>query len=122
MTSKRSEGNDSEKYIKKTFTLYIMKKKTFPNEVYIMAETDTLNFVTKSSTRAHRLKFMIGDIFINAAVCLKCKDYIRSLHVHDFKWCKCSNVAVDGGSHYVKRSFKTKQYIDVIEMFHDISK
>lgn len=34
--------------------------------------------------------------------CLKCKDEIWSRHVHDFRWCKCKCVAVDGGRHYLK--------------------
>lgn len=39
----------------------------------------------------------------NRAQCLKCKDIIESKHRHDFKWCKCHAIAVDGGDAYLKR-------------------
>lgn len=39
----------------------------------------------------------------NSAKCLKCEDEIVSTHVHDFKWCSCKNIAVDGGTDYSKR-------------------
>lgn len=104
-----------------------MKKKikakinSYPNEVYeVRDDTDYLNFVTRSSTEAQRRKFNIGNIFINGAVCLKCKEFIRSKHEHDFRTCKCGAVAVDGGSWYAKRVFKKQtDFIDVIEMFYD---
>lgn len=43
-------------------------------------------------------------IIINKIKCNKCGDIIESTHVHDFKWCKCKSVAVDGGKEYLKRS------------------
>lgn len=33
---------------------------------------------------------------------LKCGDVIQSMHRHDFKWCKCGELAVDGGADYLK--------------------
>jgi hypothetical protein len=42
----------------------------------------------------------------NAIKCTHCGDAIESTHVHDFKWCSCKTVAVDGGKEYCKRSFK----------------
>lgn len=42
----------------------------------------------------------------NAIKCNHCGDVIESTHVHDFKWCSCETVAVDGGREYCKRSFK----------------
>lgn len=42
----------------------------------------------------------------NAIKCNHCGDIIESTHVHDFKWCSCKTVAVDGGRYYCKRSFK----------------
>ncbi len=39
----------------------------------------------------------------NRIKCRLCNDIIESLHVHDFKWCKCGAIAVDGGQHYFKR-------------------
>jgi len=96
-----------------------MKKKTYKNEVYIVEEgaVDTLFFVTKTSTKEQREKFNIGNIFINAAVCKKCGDYIRSKNRHDFKSCKCGAVIVDGGSWYCKRMGEEEDRIDIIEEF-----
>jgi len=34
--------------------------------------------------------------------CLKCGDIIQSMSVHDFKWCKCHTIAVDGGGEYTR--------------------
>lgn len=97
-----------------------MKKETFQNEAYIIvSEVDIMNYVTKSSTKEQRHKFNIGDIYINAAVCKKCGDYIRSKNRHDFKYCKCGAVAVDGGSWYARRLGEKENYINIIENFYD---
>jgi len=34
--------------------------------------------------------------------CLKCGDVIQSLSVHDFKWCSCRNIFIDGGNEYLR--------------------
>ena len=39
----------------------------------------------------------------NAAKCLKCNDEIESVHVYDFKYCKCGSIFVDGGKDYIRR-------------------
>lgn len=39
-------------------------------------------------------------IFVNKIRCNKCGDIIESISVHDFKFCKCGAVAVDGGHDY----------------------
>ena len=36
----------------------------------------------------------------NAIKCLKCNDVVESKHKHDFKWCGCGTVFVDGGLTY----------------------
>lgn len=36
----------------------------------------------------------------NKAQCLKCKDIIESKHTHDFRYCKCGAIFVDGGHDY----------------------
>lgn len=41
----------------------------------------------------------------NIIRCLSCDDIIESRHRHDFRWCKCGSVAVDGGKDYRKRSW-----------------
>ena len=38
----------------------------------------------------------------NRIKCKKCLLIIESKHRHDFKWCGCKSVAVDGGLDYVK--------------------
>lgn len=57
----------------------------------------------------------------NSAVCGKCGDHIESKNRHDFKWCKCGNVAVDGGKDYVRRAFETNNFIEDCE-WHLLSK
>ena len=42
-------------------------------------------------------------ILVNKIQCNMCGDVIESISVHDFKWCKCGAVAVDGGHEYMKR-------------------
>ena len=42
-------------------------------------------------------------IILNQVKCLKCGDEPFSRTVHDFKYCKCGNVAVDGGQEYLRR-------------------
>lgn len=44
-------------------------------------------------------------IIKNCIKCNHCGDVIVSTHRHDFKWCKCGTVAVDGGNDYLRRSF-----------------
>ena len=42
-------------------------------------------------------------IIVNKIKCNKCSDVIESVHRHDFKFCKCGSVAVDGGKDYLRR-------------------
>ncbi len=46
-------------------------------------------------------------ILKNQIKCKKCGDIIESVHVHDFVFCSCKSVAVDGGKDYLKRCFTT---------------
>lgn len=41
----------------------------------------------------------------NKIKCKHCGDIIESKHIHDFKWCHCGKVAVDGGNEYHKRVY-----------------
>ena len=43
-----------------------------------------------------------------------CGDVIQSMHRHDFKWCKCKGLAVDGGGAYLRMVGDIKNY-DVVE-------
>jgi hypothetical protein len=40
----------------------------------------------------------------NRAQCTKCGDIIESTYTHDFKWCSCGGLAVDGGFDYLRRA------------------
>lgn len=51
----------------------------------------------------------MGKIFQNKIKCKHCGDIIESKHVHDYKWCSCGTVAVDGGHYYLKRCFKNSR-------------
>lgn len=42
----------------------------------------------------------------NSAICLSCNSEIESVHQHDFKYCRCGNLAVDGGDEYLRRVYK----------------
>lgn len=42
-------------------------------------------------------------VFRNRIRCKHCNDVIESFTVHDFKWCSCHKVAVDGGREYLRR-------------------
>lgn len=70
-----------------------------------------------------RRKIGIGDIYINAAKCKSCGDYIRSRNRHDYRVCACGNLHVDGGSWYAKRSVKNgmDSMMNVVVPFSDVS-
>ena len=52
-------------------------------------------------------------IKLNRIKCKLCGDIIISIHVHDFKFCKCGSVAVDGGHDYLRRCGERKNYEDM---------
>lgn len=39
---------------------------------------------------------------ITALKCNKCQSIIWSRHRHDFRWCKCRSIAIDGGRDYTR--------------------
>ena len=82
---------------------------------------DYHDFTTIDTTAAERKRLNVGDIWINAARCHECGEEVRSRNLHDFRSCKCGNVAVDGGSFYARRSFfkKIGGYDDIIVSFND---
>lgn len=51
-------------------------------------------------------------IILNSIRCKTCKDLLVSLHVHDFRWCSCGKVAIDGGKEYLKRCGSSTDYTD----------
>jgi hypothetical protein len=67
-------------------------------------------------------EFRKTDVFIDnkkggsRIKCLKCGDIIQSMYKHDFVWCSCGNVFVDGGNDYFRfggfDDEKTVEFID----------
>lgn len=53
-------------------------------------------------------------LLVNKIKCNNCGDIIESRHTHDFKWCSCRSVAVDGGLNYAKRC--AKNFDDIIDL------
>jgi len=49
----------------------------------------------------------------NMAKCDKCGDIIESKYRHDFVWCKCGSIAVDGGHEYLRRIGDPEIFIDM---------
>lgn len=45
------------------------------------------------------------QILSNKIKCNYCGDVIESKTVHDFEWCTCGKVCVDGGLEYCRRGF-----------------
>ena len=52
----------------------------------------------------------INKIRTNRIKCKKCGDIIESYNIHDFKWCSCKSVAVDGGREYLRRLGSPEDY------------
>lgn len=53
----------------------------------------------------------LGDVLkVDGVYCKKCEDVIYSAHVHDFHYCHCGAVAVDGGREYLKICGDLKDY------------
>lgn len=48
----------------------------------------------------------------NSAKCLDCGDEIESTSRHDFRFCSCENIAVDGGKDYIRRVFYNDNWED----------
>lgn len=64
-----------------------------------------------------RRMIKVEVIIRNAAQCLKCNDIVESVHRHDFRWCKCGAIAVDGGKEYRRRVGDLDAYKDVSEYY-----
>jgi hypothetical protein len=54
-------------------------------------------------------------ILKNKAQCKKCQDIIESVHVHDFRQCKCGAIFVDGGKDYLRRGGELDDIIELSE-------
>jgi len=49
------------------------------------------------------MKILEQVIVVNRVKCTKCGELVTSEHQHDFRWCGCGAIAVDGGQAYLKR-------------------
>ena len=54
-------------------------------------------------------------ILVNKIQCKKCKDIIESKHVHDFKWCTCKSITIDGGLEYLRRVGNLEDIIETVK-------
>ena len=61
------------------------------------------------------MKIKDTRILVNKAQCSICGDIIQSNHRHDFKWCSCGTIAVDGGTAYLKRCGELNNYVELSE-------
>lgn len=67
---------------------------------------------------------------VSCIICPSCKDIIYSRARHDFRWCSCKEVAVDGGQDYFKVVFNknipktVKKYVEASkkELYDDWDK
>ena len=57
----------------------------------------------------------MNKITVNKIRCKKCGDIIESKSVHDFRFCKCESVAVDGGHNYLRRVGNLEDWEDLSE-------
>lgn len=56
----------------------------------------------------------------NSVKCLACNEEVESKHRHDFRWCNCGNIAVDGGKDYLKRSGGHKGGIQETSIYEEV--
>jgi len=54
-------------------------------------------------------------IKVNKVKCPYCNEVIESKSVHDYKWCSCGKIAVDGGLDYLKRCGDIDNFIELSE-------
>jgi hypothetical protein len=51
----------------------------------------------------------------NAFKCKKCNTVIESIHRHDFKYCECGSVFIDGGLDYQRGGYPGGNFEDWVE-------
>ena len=61
----------------------------------------------------------MSRIIRNMARCKKCGDVIESKYRHDFVWCSCGAMAVDGGHDYLKRCGEFEEVEELSEVEKD---
>lgn len=58
-------------------------------------------------------------IIRNRVRCKSCQSVIESKHRHDFVWCACKSIAVDGGRDYLKRVGNLDNFEELSETDED---
>jgi hypothetical protein len=58
-------------------------------------------------------------IISNKIKCLYCKDIIESVDRHDFKYCSCESVFVDGGKDYLRRGGELGSYEELSLVYEE---
>jgi len=58
---------------------------------------------------------MTERILHNKIRCKQCQDVIESTHRHDFKYCGCGAVFVDGGHEYLRRGGELENIEELYE-------
>ena len=57
---------------------------------------------------------------VNKAQCKLCDDVIESTSCHDFKYCNCGEIFVDGGLSYLRRGARSfDNFIDLSEVVEE---
>lgn len=83
-------------------------------------KTDYHNFTTIDTPVEERRRLNIGDVWENKIQCLNCNDIIMSVNKHDFVYCRCGKIAVDGGSWYKSRAGDIALIKDLSVMFKNL--
>lgn len=58
---------------------------------------------------------LMEKIIVNKIRCRKCGDIIESKYRHDFKFCECGSIAVDGGKDYLRREGNYEDWEELSE-------
>jgi hypothetical protein len=61
------------------------------------------------------MQLLSKRLLSNKAQCRKCGDIIESKQVHDFVYCSCRTIAVDGGLEYLRRVGDLANIIELSE-------
>ena len=61
-------------------------------------------------------------IKVTAIRCAKCGDILYSRARHDFHWCSCETVSIDGGFEYIKINGDLKNFLNTFSIKTDSTK
>lgn len=64
-------------------------------------------------------KFYREKVIVNKIKCNLCGDIIESKSGHDFRYCKCGAVAVDGGKSYLRRCGYREDWTELSEVVQE---